>query len=65
MSVRQSNNQKSAVADVPDVIGSLFGNGLVFLAGGVGLLLGVGGTVGMQTILKKKKKRSEAETENA
>ena len=60
LSIAQSENQKSAVADVPDVIGSIFSNEFVFLAGGIGLALGIGGTIGVQTFLKKKKKGSDA-----
>ena len=65
LSVKQSKNQKSAVVDVPAIIGSLFGNGLVFVAGGVGLAVGIGGTIGMQALLKKKKQGSDAEAEIA
>ena len=65
LSVKQSKNQKSAVVDVPAIIGSLFGNGLVFIAGGVGLAVGIGGTIGMQALLKKKKQGSGAESETA
>ena len=64
LSVEQSDKQKSAVADVPDIIGSIFGNGFVFLAGGIGLAFGIGGTIGVQTLLKKKKKVSDAEAAN-
>ena len=65
LSVAQSENQKSAVEDVPDIIGSLFGNGLIFLVGGAGALVGVGGTIGTNLLLnRKKKKGSEAESTN-
>jgi hypothetical protein len=55
LSVAQSENQKSAVADVPDIVGSVFGTGFLFLAGGLGLAIGAGATVGVQSVLKKKK----------
>ena len=65
LSIRQSENQKTVVAEVPTIIGSLFGNGILFLAGGVGLAFGIGGTVGLQSMLKKKKKGSDGEQATA
>ena len=61
LSVKQSKNDKSAVADVPEVVGSMFGAGFLFLAGGVGAALGVGGTLGTLQIMKKKKSEAEAD----
>jgi hypothetical protein len=55
LSVKQSKNDKSAVADVPKVVGSIFGGSLWMLFGGVGALFGVGGTLCTQTLLKKRK----------
>ena len=55
LSVKQSKNDKAAVADVPKVVGSIFGSGLWMLFGGVGALVGVGGTLGAQALLKKKR----------
>ena len=55
LSVKQSKNDKSAVADVPEVVGSIFSGGLWMLFGGVGALFGVGGTLGTQALLKKKR----------
>jgi hypothetical protein len=55
LSVKQSKNDKSAVADVPKVVGSIFGGGLWMLFGGAGALFGVGGTLGTQALLKKRK----------
>lgn len=55
LSVKQSKKQKSAVSDVPEVVGSLFSSGFLFLAGGVGALAGVGGTLGTQAFMKKKR----------
>jgi hypothetical protein len=60
LSVAQSENQKSAVADVPDIVGSIFGAGMWLIAGAAGALVGVGGTLGVQA-LSKKKKASEAD----
>ncbi|MEE1171580.1 MAG: hypothetical protein U0K87_04415 [Ruminococcus sp.] len=57
LSVKQSKNNKSAVADVPEVVGSLISNGYLFLIGGLGAFVGVGGTLGTQAILKKKRKK--------
>ena len=55
LSVKQSKNDKSAVADVPELVGSMLGAGYIFLAGGIGALLGIGGTMLTQSMLKKKK----------
>ena len=63
LSVKQSKNDKSAVADVPNVVGSMFSGGLWMLFGGVGALFGVGGTLGTQALLKKKKKSKTDTTE--
>jgi hypothetical protein len=41
------------------VVGSIFGDGLWMLFGGVGVLFGVGGTLGTQSLLKKKKSKSD------
>ena len=61
LSVKQSEHQKSAVADVPELIGSVIGTGYYFLAGGIGLILGAGCTIGTQAILKKKKTKATTE----
>ena len=63
LSVKQSKNDKAAVADVPNVVGSIFGGGLWMLFSGVGALFGVGGTLGTQALLKKKKKSKTDTTE--
>ena len=55
LSVKQSDNQKAAVADVPEVIGSVFGTGFFLLAGGIGILAGAGATIGTQEIIKRRK----------
>ena len=55
LSVKQSNNQKAAVADVPELVGSMLSAGVLCLAGGIGVAIGVGCTIGTQGILKKKK----------
>ena len=56
LSVKQSKNQKSAVTDVPEVVGSMFSAGFLILAGGIGAVAGVGGTVATYEIIKKKKR---------
>ena len=61
LSVKQSKNDKAAVKDIPDVIGSMFGAGFLFLAGGLGIAVGVGGTIATQSIVKKSKKTKTAE----
>ena len=55
LSVKQSDKDKSAIADVPELVGSTIGTGFIFLTGGVGIMLGVGGTLGFQYVAKKKK----------
>lgn len=56
LSIAQSEKQKSAVADVPEVVGSMFNGGRLLLAGGIGLISGAGATLGVQTVFRKKKK---------
>ena len=63
LSVKQSDNQKSAVADVPEIIGSVFSAGYYFLAGGIGAALGVGGTIGTMEIIKRRKNKTIPEAE--
>ena len=63
LSVKQSENNKSAVADVPEIVGSVFGKGLYFLAGGVGVIVGVGGTILTQELVKKRKNKAEVPAE--
>ena len=60
LSVKQSKNDKSAVAEVPPIVGSMIGAGYLFLACGGGLALGVGGTLAVGGILKRKKTASGA-----
>ena len=60
LSVKQSKNDKFAAAGVPEVVGSMFSAGYLFLAGGVGAALGVGGTFATQSIFKKKKANTKA-----
>ena len=65
MSVAQSENKKSDVTSVPDVVGSIFGTGFWLIAGSMGALVGVIGTLGTQSLLKKKKTEGEADSETA
>jgi hypothetical protein len=53
LSVKQSDNQKAAVERVPEVVGSVFSAGYMILVGGVGLIVGAGGTIGMMEIIKR------------
>ena len=55
LSVRQSENLKSDYADVPDVVGAIFGTGFWALAGCIGVAIGIGGTVLTNSLLNKKK----------
>ena len=66
MSVAQSDKQKSDVTSIPDIVGSIFGTGLWLFVGTVGAVIGIGGTLGTQFILNKKKKENSdnAVTEN-
>ena len=57
LSVKQSDKQKSAVSGVPEIVGSVFGTGYIILAGGVGIMAGVGATIGTQTIIKRRKNK--------
>ena len=61
LSIRQSNKQKAAVADVPEVIGSFFGTGYYFLVGGLGIAAGIGGTMGIQKLVYRKKSKADSE----
>ena len=58
--VKQSKKDKSAVADVPEVVGSMIGTGFLILAGGIGAALGVGGTILLQKTKKKKESTDES-----
>ena len=64
LSVKQSDNQKKAVADVPEIVGSVFSVGYYFLAGGIGAALGVGGTIGTMEIIKRRKNKTIPEPES-
>ena len=62
LSVKQSDNQKKAVADVPELVGSIFSTGYIILAGGLGIAAGAGGTIGLQEIVKRRKTAKTANT---
>ena len=61
LSVKQSKKQKAAVADVPELVGSVFGTGYYILAGGVGVALGIGGTIGTTAIINRRKTKTNSE----
>ena len=63
LSVKQSDNQKEAVERVPEIIGSVFSAGYYFLAGGIGIAAGVGGTIGTMEIIKRRKSKPQVEAE--
>ena len=63
LSVRQSENLKSDYADVPDVVGAIFGEGFWALAGCVGIVVGVGGTMLTNSLLNKKKSKEDNDKE--
>ena len=62
LSIKQSQIQKSAVADLPEIIGAVFSKGFGFIAGGVGVVAGVGGVLAMQRFAKQSKKKNEQDT---
>ena len=62
LSVKQSEKQKSAVADVPELIGSVFSTNYLVFAGGVGLICGVGGVLAAREITKLGKKNKDADS---
>ena len=57
LSIRQSERQKSIVTEAPQVVGSIFSTGFWIVAGGVGIVVGIGITLAVQVIAKKAKKR--------
>ena len=63
LSVKQSNNNKAAVADVPAVVGSMFSTGYMILSGVVGAAVGVGGTIGTKAIITKRKTKEPVTNE--
>ena len=66
LSVKQSENQKSAVQDVPELVGSMFSKGFLLLAGGIGMISGVGGVLGAQEFVKiRKSKKAEGDRSSA
>jgi hypothetical protein len=54
LSIKQSNNQKTSISEVPDIVGSILGGGLYFLTAGLGVACGIFGTIGTQKLKKKK-----------
>lgn len=63
LSIKQSDKQKSAIADVPDVIGSIFGTGLILISTIAGAGIGIGAAFGIQEMKKKNKEESNIEEE--
>ena len=57
LSIKQSDKQKAAASDVPEIVGSLFGKGFIAIAGGIGIVAGVGGTIASREIIKKAKSK--------
>jgi hypothetical protein len=49
---------------VPEIVGSVFSVGYYFLAGGVGIVAGVGGTIGTMEIIKRRKNKTNTEAES-
>ena len=63
LSVKQSENQKHAVSDVPELVGSVFSAGYMLLSGAVGVAVGAFGTVATQSFVKKRKNGTNTEAE--
>jgi hypothetical protein len=63
LSIKQSDNQKAAVRDVPEIVGSVFSTGYIILAGGIGIAAGVGGTIGTMEIIKRRKNKTNTEAD--
>jgi hypothetical protein len=63
LSVKQSKKQKAAIADVPEIVGSVVSTGHMILAGGVGAILGVGGTIGTVEIIRRRKNKAISKAE--
>ena len=57
LSVKQSDNQKAATF-VPEIVGSVFSTGYMFLSVGLGAGVGVGATFATQEILKRRKAKA-------
>ena len=64
LSIKQSERNKSAVADVPELIGSVFSAGWLVLAGGCGITVGAGATILVENIVKRKKNKASAAAES-
>ena len=64
LSAKQSKNDKYAATGVPEVVGSMFGAGFLFLAGGIGAAAGVGGTLATYGIAKRKKSKTKMDAES-
>jgi hypothetical protein len=60
LSVRQSENLKSEITAVPDVVGAIFGTSFWMIAGVVGVIVGVGGTLATNLYLNRKKAEGTA-----
>ena len=61
LSVKQSQNQKSAVAGVPEIVGSVFSAGKVIISCAIGIGAGIGGTVAVKELIKKRKTKIDSE----
>ena len=61
LSVKQSENQKSAVAGVPEIVGSVFSAGKVIISCAIGICVGIGGTVATKELIKKRKTKIDSE----
>ena len=56
LSIERSHGANKGTVEAPRVAGTIFGAGFVLLSGGVGVIIGMGGTVGVQKLFRRKKK---------
>jgi hypothetical protein len=63
LSIKQSTNSKAAVEEVPMVVGTILNEGFFVIAGGIGIVAGIGGTLASQEIIKKRKFSKENDYE--
>ena len=61
LSIAQSDEVKTAISDVPAIVGSMISGGVYFLTAGVGVAGGVFATIAVQNAKKKKSTENKAE----
>ena len=56
LSIEQSQHQKQGSAKAPELAGTIVGAGVILLSGGVGIIIGVGGTIAVNKFSGRKKR---------